>query len=316
MLASFGPNSTSRHPRHDTLVRVPARSGVGTHVILPEMNQMTMRRVATALVIGGICLCVPMGAHAQGNLARARRLYNTGNFDAAIRVAAPSRTRPDTASSAALIIARARLERFRRTAGPEDLSAARTELATLNTQNLSRQELIEWQIGLAQTLYFENELGPASEWFRTLIPSVRTQLPAAETEKLIEWWAGATSRLAESLSGTARVDKYRELLTMMELELERDPLSRSATFWISVASRGVGDVDRAWNTAVAGWIRAGGLAGGEQLRADIERLVLQTIIPERAQMRTGQRLDTKTTAAEITALTDEWRNVLRRWNME
>lgn len=275
-----------------------------------------MRRVATAVVMAGLCLCVPMAAHAQGSLARARRLYNAGNFDAAITAAAASRSRPSSASSAALIIARARLERFRRTASPEDLSAARTELAMLNTQNLSRQELIEWQIGLAQTLYFEHELGPASEWFRTLIPSVRAQFPAAETEKLIEWWAGATSRLAESLSGTARIDKYRELLTMMELELERDPLSRSATFWISVASRGVGDLNRAWNTAVAGWIRAGGLAGGEQVRSEIERFVLQTIIPERAQMRSGQRLDSKTTATEIAALTDEWRNVLRRWSTE
>lgn len=278
------------------------------------MNWTALQRVPATLVLGVVCICAPTAANAQGNLARARQFYNGGNFDAAITTAAPSRSRPATASSAALIIARARLERFRKTGSTEDLNAARAELAALHTQNLSGQELIEWQIGLAQTLYFENELGPASEWFRTLIPSVRARFGSAETEKLLEWWASATSRLAENLSGTARADKYRELLTMMELELERDPMSRSATFWISVASRGVGDLSRAWNTAVAGWIRAGGLAGGEKLRSDIERFVLQTVIPERAQMRTGQRLDTKTTAAEITALTDEWRNVIRRWN--
>jgi hypothetical protein len=278
------------------------------------MNDTALQRVATAVVIGVVCLCAPTDVNAQGNLARARRFYNGGNFDAAITAAAPSRSRPTTASSAALIIARARLERFRKTGSPEDLNVARAELTRLDTQHLSGQELIEWQIGLAQALYFENELGPASEWFRTLIPSARARFGSSEAEKLIEWWASATSRLAENLSGTARADKYRELLNMMELELERDPMSRSATFWISVASRGVGDLSRAWNTAVAGWIRARGLAGGEKLRTDIERFVLQTVIPERAQMRTGQRLDAKTTAAEITALTEEWRTVIRRWN--
>jgi hypothetical protein len=278
----------------------------------PKVQRSVLGQIAAAVVVGGICVCTPTRVDAQ-SLDRARQLYNEGRFDAAINAATVPRKRSTTASSAALIIARARLERFRQASKPEDLTAARAELVAVNPQNLSHQEKIEWQIGLAQALYFENELGPASEWFRTLIPYVREQMPPAETDKLIEWWASTSSRFAETLTGNARSEKYRELLEVMELELERDPLSRVATYWISVAARGVGDLNRAWNTALAGWIRARGLQGGQRLRGDIEKFVLQTIIPERAQLRSGQRLDSKATATEITELTDEWRNLTRRW---
>jgi hypothetical protein len=273
-----------------------------------------MRLLTLALAL--IWLGMPLPAAAQGDLERARLFYNSGNFDAAIEFATNARSRPATTSSAALIIARARLERFRQSANPEDLDRARAELTALTPQNLSPPEIVEWQIGVGQALYFENELGPAAEWFGTLIPSVRLQMPAADADKLLEWWAGTTSRLAESLSGEARADKYRELLAMMELELQRDPWSRAATYWISVASRGVGDLDRAWNTAIAGWVRARGLVRPAELRADFEQFVTQTVIPERAQMRTGQRLDTKPTMAEVASMTEAWRRMTGRWNGE
>lgn len=275
---------------------------------------MKLTALASVALVTAIWLGTSADVAAQSHLARAREAYNAGNFDAAIQLAAGPRNQPRTAASAALIIARARLERFRASASPADLSAARTELVTLNTHALSQHELLEWQIGLAQTLYFENELGPASDWFRTLIPSVREELPPAETDKLLEWWATTTSASAEALSGAARTEKYREVLAMMELELESNPMSRAGTYWIAVAARGAGDLNRAWNAAVAGWIRARGVAGGQQLRADLERFVLHTLIPERAQMRSGQRIDNKATAAEIAALTDEWRNLTRRWD--
>jgi hypothetical protein len=271
------------------------------------------RRIAILVMLG---LAAASPAAAQSPLERARQLYNAGELDASIEAAGAARLRPATAAAAALIIARARLEKFRLTATPEDLEAARTDLRTLNPQSLTRQELIEWQIGLGQALYFENELGPASEWFRALIPSVRASLPPADADRLLEWWAGTVSRLAESLSGEARTEKYRELLAVMERELERDPLARTATYWIPVACRGVGDLNRAWNAAIAGWIRARGLARPEELRSDLEQFVIRTLIPERAQSRTGQRVETKATATEIVSMTEEWKKLTGRWNGE
>jgi hypothetical protein len=273
-----------------------------------------MSNVFFPVVVAFLWLGLPPSVAAQSALERARILYNAGSLDAAIQAAASERSKPATASSAALIIARARLERFSQTASPEDLDSARQELASLNPLDLSRHEMIEWQIGLGQTLYLENEIGPASEWFRALIPSARAQLPPPEADKLLEWWAATTSKLAESLAGNLREEQHREVLTMMEEELQRDPSSRAATYWIVVASRGVGDLNRAWNTAVAGWIRAKGVARPQELRAELEQFVLYTIVPERAQLRTGQRLDNRETLAEINAMTEEWRKLTSRWD--
>ena len=77
-----------------------------------------------------------------------------------------------------------------------------------------------------------------------------------------------------------------------------------------------GDLDAAWSAAVAGWMRAGGQPEGRQLRADLERFVTQTLIPERAQALTGQHFDAKPTIAEIATLTEEWRAVTGRWTLE
>ena len=96
-------------------------------------------------------------------------------------------------------------------------------------------------------------------------------------------------------------------------ELERDPLSRPAAYWLVIAARGTGDLDGAWNAAFTGWIRAGSQPEGEKLRADIDRFVTQTLIPERAQARTGQRLDSKATQTEMASETEQWRALSEQW---
>jgi hypothetical protein len=41
--------------------------------------------------------------------------------------------------------------------------------------------------------------------------------------------------------------------------------------------------------------------------------VTETLIPERAQARTGQPLDLRATATEVFAITEEWRGLKERW---
>ena len=146
-----------------------------------------------------------------------------------------------------------------------------------------------------------------------MIPSARARLTPPEFEKLLEWWGGTLSRLAESLSGDARKQAYERFRSDVSLELERNPLSAPATYWLVVSSRGAGDLDGAWNAAVAGWIRAGAHQDSRQLRSELEVFVMQTLIPERAQSRTGQRLDAKSTMTEIATLNEEWRTITTRW---
>lgn len=260
-----------------------------------------------------LALLWPGPAAAQSDLERARALYNAGQYDGSIAAAAVARNKPAAASSATLITARARLERFRQKSDPKELAAARAELVSLNPTMLAPQEIIEWQIGLGTALFLDNQPGPAAEMFTTVLPTARGRLPAAEFDKLLEWWASTLSRVAESQTGAARKDAYTAMLTAVRAELERNPLSRPTAYWVVVAARGAGDFDGAWNSAFAGWIRAGAQPQGKQLRTDLDRFVTQTLIPERAQARTGQRLDTRATQAETAALTEEWRALAQHW---
>lgn len=274
------------------------------------MKKSAMR---AAIVCALVLLC-PLTAVAQSDLERARALYNAGEFDESITIAAVARKKPAAAPSGTLIVARARLELFRKTNDPQDLIVARADLASLDPRILAPQEIIEWQIGLGTALFLENQPGPAAEMFTTVLPTARERLPAAEFDKLLEWWGSTLSRVAESHSGAARTHAYAAMLSAVRGELERDPLSRPTAYWVVVAARGAGDFEGAWNAAVTGWIRAGSQPEGQQLRTDLDRFVTQTLIPERAQAHTGQRLDTKATVAEISTLTDQWHALGEQWS--
>lgn len=265
------------------------------------------------LLSAALVLAFSSVAAAQSDLERARALYNAGQFDESIAAAAVARNKPSAVPSATLIAARARLERFRQTHDPKDLGEARTDLVSLNPRTLAPQEIIEWQIGLGTALFLENQPGPAAEMFATVLPTARERLSPAELEKLLEWWASTTARVAESQNGAARKEAYAAMLTDVRSELERNPLSWPSSYWLVVAARGAGDLEGAWNAAVTGRIRAGSEPEGQHHRDDLDRFVTQTLIPERAQARTGQRLDSKATQAEITVLTEQWRALAEQW---
>ena len=62
-----------------------------------------------------------------------------------------------------------------------------------------------------------------------------------------------------------------------------DAGSSAAGYWLAAAARGSGDAERALNEATAAWARAAlATDGGIALRADLDRLVLQGILPDRA----------------------------------
>jgi len=259
------------------------------------------------LAMSALVLLCPGPAAAQGDLERARSLYNAGQFEESIAAATSAKRRPAAAPSATLIIARARLERFRTSGDPTELVAARADLVSLDPRMLAPQEGIEWQIGVGSALFLEEQFGPAAETFAALLPAARGRLPQPEFEKLLEWWGGTLSRLAETLDGEARRLVYDRFRAEARLEVERNPFSRPATYWLVVSLRGAGDLDAAWGAAVSGWIRAGTEPEGRKLRTDLERLVTQTLIPERAQAPAGP---SPTTAD----MEEAWRTVIGRWD--
>jgi hypothetical protein len=275
-----------------------------------------MVTIVKSAIACALLISYPAIAAAQSDLERARAFYNAGQFDESIAAAAAARNKPVAVPSATLISARARLERFRQNNDSKDLSVARSELVLVNPGILAPQETIEWQIGLGTALFLDNQPGPAAEMFTTVLPAARERLSQAEVDKLLEWWATALWRTAESHTGSARRAAYEAMHSAVREELERDPLSRTMSYWTVIAARGAGDFEAAWNSAVAGWIRAGAQPDGRQLRDDLDRFVIQTLIPERAQARTGQRLDARATQAEITVQTEQWRAVSDLWRAQ
>jgi hypothetical protein len=244
-------------------------------------------------------------------LALARELYNEGEFEAAIQAALDAAETEALAHEASLVMGRAFLERYRQTADPADLAAARQALRSTSAARIAPAHRLELALGLATALYFDGEYGIAAEFFDGLLPRIRELGPRLH-EQVLDWWATAMDRQAQLQTGEPRRALYRRIADRMEREVGDDPTSAAAAYWIAVGTWGSGDVERAWKLAAAGWIRAALSQGrGPALRADLERLMLQGIIPDLARHRLAsnrERVD-----AEIVELGKRWEELKARW---
>jgi hypothetical protein len=242
-------------------------------------------------------------------LATARRLYNQGEYDQALVAAHEAEADPSTVSSARLVIARIRLERYRRTADGADLSDARTALRSIDARALDAREHTELQVGLAEILYLDDDFGAAAEMFEPVLASTGA-LGADAHDRALDWWATSLDRQAQTVPAADRPPAYRRVAAVMEEELRRDPNSPVANYWIAAAARGAGDLERAMSAASAAWVRASLMRDrGTALRTDIDRLVTLAVIPERAQ-RMATR-DKRQAANEMLA---EWESFKSAWN--
>jgi hypothetical protein len=134
-----------------------------------------------------------------------------------------------------------------------------------------------------QALYLEDRYGTAAEFFQIALRQADVATPD-DTDPLFEWWASALDRQAQFGADADRKPIYQRLLDGADRYVERHPRSAAAPYWLAAAARGIGDLDRALAAATAGWLRAPQLGpGGAKLRADLDRLVTQVILKERAQ---------------------------------
>jgi hypothetical protein len=215
-------------------------------------------------------------------LDRARRAYNAGRYDAAIGAARRAVELPDQVDAARLVLARALLERFRASSLPGDLVEARDTLRAISLPQLPQTERYELMVGLGQWLYLTGRFGAAAELFDTALGSAGPA-PAGTRDRLLDWWASALDRQVQE-AGADAAELYGRVLERMEQEAQKDPSCAAAAYWIAAAARGLGRLDRAWQAAMAAWVRTG-LAEDRApaLRADLDRLVLTAIIPDRAR---------------------------------
>jgi hypothetical protein len=263
-----------------------------------------MRRLILAGL--GLLLCVP--AHAADPLNEARRLYNEGQFDEAARYAREAIGVAGAADPAGVVLGRIQLERFRQTANPDDLVSARESLRIVDPRVLSYRERLELTIGQAEVLFLEDRFGAAAELFETSLDRAAL-LGAASHARVLDWWATALDRHAQLRPIEARPPIYTRIINRMIAELALDDGSAPASYWLAAAARGSGDLERAWQASIAGWVRAG-LAQdrGAELRADLDRLVTQGIIPERAALL--QTMDIRRAAS---GMLNEWNAFKAGW---
>ena len=263
-------------------------------------------RVAAAIVTVLVAAGVASAADPTP-LARARMLYNVADYDGAIAAAMVARAQPATADAAALVEARAHLERYRRGADAADLTAARDALGTIRAAVLSPRDQVDFLVGLGESLYLTDLFGPAADLFDNALE--RSALLADHDRlMLLDWWATALDREAQASTPERRTRLHARIMERMDAELRRDPGSAPANYWRAVAARGSGDLDTAWDVAVAAWIRAPLRPDGSQLRADIDKLVTDAIIPERARARAGRE---QADAAE--SMRSQWNLIKEQW---
>ena len=258
--------------------------------------------LATAMA-GAAGVPVAAAADKVDALSRARVLYNQREFAAAVSAAEQARLVPASADRADLIAARAYLEHFRESAASDDLTSARERLRRLDPQRLAPGERIEFIVGLGETLFFDGSYGAAADVFESVLARGDALGPGWR-EPVLEWWATSIDRDAGPRPDLERRTLYLRIRDRMSAELSAQPSSAAAAYWLAAAARGQGNIRAAWDAAQAGWVRAPlATDHGAALRADLDRLVVNAIAPERA----------KATAQTLDHVRQEWEQFKERW---
>ena len=136
-------------------------------------------------------------------------------------------------------------------------------------------------------------------------------LNGQERLSLLDWWANALDRSAQSRPADRRTREFDRLMERMEEEVARDPANPVANYWLAAAARGAGDIERAWDLAVAAWVRSSlWPESAPKAREDLDRLVVQVIVPERVRAR-GAREPQEASKA----LLDEWAAIKEQWRV-
>lgn len=271
---------------------------------------MCYHRMMPRLILAALGLLILGPAiQAADPLSEARRLYNAGQYEAAARAAREALAVDGLAEPARVVLGRVQLERFRQTADPADLSAARESFRSVDPAPLKYRERLELTIGQAEILYLDDRFGAAAELFETSLDR-SVVLGTAAHERVLDWWATALDRHAQLRAMEDRPPIYARIVERMRAELALDAGSTPASYWLAAAARGAGDLDRAWQAAIAGWVRAS-LAQdrGAALRADLDRLVTQAIVPERAA-----RLKTADVRKAAAGMQNEWTAFKAGWS--
>jgi hypothetical protein len=170
------------------------------------------------------------------------------------------------------------------------------------------RDQVDLIVGLGQSLYLSEIYGAAGELFDTALGRA-SLLATRDRLLLLDWWATSLDREAQSRPAARRARVFERISTRMNEEIQRDPGSPVANYWLAVSARGAGDIDGAWNSAVAAWVRSTlSPDTTSRLRDDLDRLVTQALIPERSRTVAAREPQ-----EAVAALKTEWELIKQQW---
>jgi len=265
-------------------------------------------RFMTVLMLIVACTITSVARAAEPPaLAKARSLYNEGNYEGAIDAAAVSRRQAGWGDASALVIGRSHLALYGQRKDPKDLAAAREALTTVRLASLMPRDQVDLFIGLGLALYHGEVFGAAANLFDTALTR-GSALSPHDRRQLLDWWASSLDRQAQAGPADRRRPMFERISARMDDELKQDPGSAVALYWRAVAARGAGDLQGAWDFSIAAWVQSTlDAETTENLRGDIDRLVQQALIPERS------RLMTRDPQEAVSTLRSEWELVKQQW---
>src|SRR5512134_1406109 len=117
------------------------------------------------LMVVGLAAGVAAPVCASDQRIEARRLYNLGQYDAAEKLVREELTVRDSSDAARVVLGRVQLERYRQSADPADLAAARESFRSVDPLVLDSRDQVEYTIGLGEALYLEDRFGAAAQLF-------------------------------------------------------------------------------------------------------------------------------------------------------
>jgi hypothetical protein len=264
---------------------------------------------ATRLAALALIVVIASGAGPRDVLSRAKQLYNSAQYGDAIAAAEEAAKADDLATPARLVMARAFLERFRQTGDEADKNAARDALKQVRASDLSEDDRVELVIALGESLYFDGQSGAAAEQFELALAHADRKQPMRH-ERLLDWWATALDRQAQTATDAAARSLQARIVRRMEDELRGDTGAAVASYWLAAAARGSGDIERAWDAAIAGWVRTsqfGQRAAGT--RGELDALVTRAIIPDRARLISPASPD-----AAAANMRSQWEALKKAWS--
>lgn len=267
------------------------------------------RAAVVALALLGAAAPAQGQPQATDPLARARQLYNAGRYDEAVTAAREALARPAARPDAGLLLGRALLERHRAGRVPEDLVDGRAALWAVDASALDDRGRVDLVVGLGEALYLDGQYRSAAAILEPVLEQMGL-LGAASREQVVDWWATAMDRHAQTRAPEERPALYDGMSERLSRHLARYPDSAAASYWLPAAALARGDLDVAWDLALAGWVRSTMAPDrGVALRADLDRLVTTALIPERVK-RLVDEPDARSAAARFTA---EWDEAKSRW---